>query len=158
MFVEYFYYLKERLPVSITEYMTLMEALNQGLIHNMVEFYYTSRSILCKNEHHFDIYDIAFANFFKEAMVKFPEDIKQEIWDWLNKDISLPELIEGCDMPPHPDFLLRQLPVALGAGLDLGGAGHGRGRRGLHLRVPAQLAIGFEAVGAVVGVPDPRIR
>ncbi len=98
MFVEYFYYLKERLPVSITEYMTLMEALNQGLIHNMVEFYYTSRSILCKNEHHFDIYDIAFANFFKEAMVEFPEDIKQEIWDWLNKDITLPELIEGLQL------------------------------------------------------------
>jgi len=98
MFVEYFYYLKERLPVSITEYMTLMEALNQGLIHNMVEFYYTSRSILCKNEHHFDIYDIAFANFFKEAMIKFPEDIKQEIWDWLNKDITLPELIEGLQL------------------------------------------------------------
>ncbi|GAH62279.1 unnamed protein product, partial [marine sediment metagenome] len=67
MFVEYFYYLKERLPVSITEYMTLMEALEKGLIHNMVEFYYISRSILCKNEHHFDIYDIAFANFFKDA-------------------------------------------------------------------------------------------
>jgi len=98
MFVEYFYYLKERLPVSITEYMTLMEALNKGLIHNMVEFYYISRSILCKNEHHFDIYDIAFANFFKEAMVKFPEDIKQEIWDWLNKDITLPELIEGLQL------------------------------------------------------------
>jgi uncharacterized protein with von Willebrand factor type A (vWA) domain len=98
MFVEYFYYLKERLPISITEYMTLMEALNKGLIHNMVEFYYTSRSILCKNEHHFDIYDIAFANFFKEAMLKFPEDIKQEIWDWLNKDITLPEQIEGLKL------------------------------------------------------------
>ncbi|MFW9987813.1 MAG: VWA domain-containing protein [Candidatus Odinarchaeota archaeon] len=98
MFIEYFYYLKERLPVSITEYMTLMEALNQGLIHNMVEFYYISRSILCKNEHHFDIYDIAFANFFTEAMLKFPDDIKQEIWDWLNKDITLPELIEGLKL------------------------------------------------------------
>ena len=98
MFVEYFYYLKDRLPVSITEYMTLMAALNQGLIHNMVEFYYVSRSILCKNEHHFDIYDIAFANFFKDAMIKFPEDIKQEIWDWLNKEITLPELIEGLQL------------------------------------------------------------
>jgi uncharacterized protein with von Willebrand factor type A (vWA) domain len=98
MFVEYFYYLKDRLPISITEYMTLMEALDKGLIHNMVEFYYTSRSILCKNEHHFDIYDIAFANFFKEAMLKFPEDIKQEIWDWLNKEITLPELIEGLQL------------------------------------------------------------
>jgi hypothetical protein len=61
----------------------------------MVEFYYTSRSILCKNEHHFDIYDIAFANFFKDAMVKFPGDIKKEIWDWLEKDITFDELIKG---------------------------------------------------------------
>ncbi|MHA2288366.1 MAG: VWA domain-containing protein [Promethearchaeota archaeon] len=95
MFVEYFYYLKERLPVSITEYMALMEALDKGLIHNMVEFYYISRSILCKNEHHFDMYDIAFANFFKNAIIKFPDDVKQEIWDWLNKDITIPELLEG---------------------------------------------------------------
>ncbi len=92
MFVEFFYYLKERLPVSITEYMTLIQALDKGLIHNMVEFYYISRSILCKNEHHFDIYDISFANFFKNASLKFPEDIKQEIWDWLQKAVDLPEL------------------------------------------------------------------
>ena len=94
MFVEYFYYLKERLPVSVTEYMTLMEALDKGLIHNMVEFYYISRSILCKNEHHFDTYDISFANFFKEASLKFPDDIKKEIWDWLNKEFSLEELLQ----------------------------------------------------------------
>ena len=98
MFVEYFYYLKERLPVSITEYMTLMQALNQDLIRNMVEFYYISRSILCKNEHHFDIYDISFANYFKEAMLKFPDDIKQAIWDWLDKDITVEELIEGLQI------------------------------------------------------------
>ena len=98
MFIEYFYYLKERLPVSITEYMTLIEALDRGLIHNMVEFYFISRSILCKNEHHFDIYDIAFANFFKNAMVSFPEDIKQEIWDWLNKEMTFQELVMGLQM------------------------------------------------------------
>ena len=98
MFVEYFYYLKDRLPVSITEYMTLIEALDKGVIHNMVEFYFVSRSLLCKNEHHFDIYDIAFANFFKNAMVSFPEDIKQEIWDWLNKEMTLQELAIGLQM------------------------------------------------------------
>jgi uncharacterized protein with von Willebrand factor type A (vWA) domain len=98
MFTEYFYYLKERLPVSITEYMTLMESLDKGLIRNMVEFYYISRSILCKNEHLFDIYDIAFANYFKDAMLKFPEDIKRAIWDWLNQDITIPELIQGLEV------------------------------------------------------------
>ncbi len=94
MFIDYFYYLKERLPVSITEYMTLIEALDMGLIHNMVEFYYISRSILCKNEHHFDIYDIAFANFFKNASLKFPEEIKEAVWDWLQKDLQ-PEELQG---------------------------------------------------------------
>ncbi len=89
MFVEYFYYLKQRLPVSITEYMTLIQALNQGLIRNMVEFYYISRSILCKNEFHFDIYDIAFANFFKNARLKFHDEIKQEMWKWLQKNIKV---------------------------------------------------------------------
>jgi len=98
MFIEYFYYLKERLPVSIKEYMTLLEALDKGLIHNMVEFYYISRSILCKNEHHFDIYDISFANFFKNAMINFPENIKQEIWEWLEKEITLSELLEGIQI------------------------------------------------------------
>ena len=97
MFLEYFYYLKEILPVSITEFLTLLKALDKGLIKNMVEFYFVSRSILCFNEHHFDIYDIAFANFFKDASIKFPEEIQQEIWDWLNKDISilqLPAIVE----------------------------------------------------------------
>ena len=97
MFLNYFFYLKEILPVSITEFLTLLEALNKGLIKNMVEFYYISRSILCKNEHHFDIYDIAFANFFKDASIAFPEEIQQEIWDWLNKNITvfqLPAIVE----------------------------------------------------------------
>jgi uncharacterized protein with von Willebrand factor type A (vWA) domain len=95
MFVEFFYYLKERLPVSLTEYLTLIEALDKGLINNMVEFYYISRSIFCKSEHQFDIYDIAFANFFKNASLKFPDDIKQEIWDWLQKDIIPEELMKN---------------------------------------------------------------
>ncbi|MFW9898227.1 MAG: VWA domain-containing protein [Candidatus Thorarchaeota archaeon] len=106
MFIEYFYYLKERLPVSITEYMTLLEALDKGLIRNMVEFYYISRSILCKNEHHFDIYDIAFANFFKEASLKFPDDIKQQIWDWLDKGIIPLEIPEE-----FKDFLIQNFDI-----------------------------------------------
>ena len=89
MFLNYFFYIKEIVPVSITEFLTLLEALNKGLIKNMVEFYYISRSILCKNEHNFDVYDIAFANFFKDASIKFPEEIQQEIWDWLNKNTTI---------------------------------------------------------------------
>jgi uncharacterized protein with von Willebrand factor type A (vWA) domain len=107
MFLDYFFYLKELLPVSITEFMTLLEALNKGLVRNTVDFYYISRSILCKNEHHFDIYDIAFANYFKDAGLEFPEDIRQEIWDWLNKDINIRHL--PAIMELFPDLSLEEL-------------------------------------------------
>ena len=109
MFVEYFYYLKDRLPVSITEYMTLIEALDKGLIRNMVEFYYISRSILCKSEHQFDIYDIAFANFFKNASLKFPDEIKQQIWDWLDKEIDPKELPDNFQQFISEIFDLEEL-------------------------------------------------
>ncbi|MFX1454126.1 MAG: VWA domain-containing protein [Promethearchaeota archaeon] len=74
----------------------------------MVQFYYISRSILCKNEHHFDIYDIAFANYFKDAQLKFPDEIRQEIYDWLNKDVSilhLPAVVEKL----FPNMSLEEL-------------------------------------------------
>jgi uncharacterized protein with von Willebrand factor type A (vWA) domain len=109
MFVEYFYYLKDRLPISITEYMTLIEALDKGLIRNMVEFYYISRSILCKSEHQFDIYDIAFANFFKNASLKFPDEIKQQIWDWLDKEIDPKELPDNFQQFISEIFDLEEL-------------------------------------------------
>ncbi|TFG21935.1 MAG: VWA domain-containing protein [Promethearchaeota archaeon] len=109
MFVEYFYYLKDRLPVSITEYMTLIEAMDKGLIKNMVEFYYISRSVLCKSEHHFDIYDIAFANFFKNASLKFPDEIKQQIWDWLDKEIDPQELPDNFQQFISEVFDLEEL-------------------------------------------------
>jgi len=86
-----------------------MEALDKGLIHNMVQFYYVSRSILCKNEHHFDIYDIAFANFFKNASLKFPDEIKQRIWDWLEKDLNPPELPDGFQEFIDQQFDLEEL-------------------------------------------------
>lgn len=103
--------------------MTLIEALDKGLINNMVDFYYISRSILCKSEHYFDVYDIAFSNFFKDAQLKFPEDIKKEIWDWLNKDIdpnefeemmkriNFQELLEGYnleELQKHFERLLKE--------------------------------------------------
>jgi uncharacterized protein with von Willebrand factor type A (vWA) domain len=93
MFIDFFYYLKERLPVSITEYMTLMEALNKGLIHNMVEFYYISRSILCKSEHQFDMYDIAFAHFFKPELIEGLKILLKEYQQYLNIE-DLEEFLE----------------------------------------------------------------
>jgi uncharacterized protein with von Willebrand factor type A (vWA) domain len=85
--------------------MTLVEALDKGLVRNAVEFYYTCRSIFCKNEHYFDIYDIAFVNFFKDASLPFPDDIKafithllEEEVDVLNIFLDIEEFLNNIDI------------------------------------------------------------
>ena len=40
MFLNYFFYLRDILPVSITEFLTLLEALDKGLIKNMDKLFF----------------------------------------------------------------------------------------------------------------------
>lgn len=100
MFIDFFYYLKEQIPISITEFMTLIEALDKGLVKTALDFYYVSRSIFCKNEHFFDLYDIAFANYFKDASLPFPESIQDFIIKLLNEDVDIIHFFENFE-----DFL-----------------------------------------------------
>src|SRR4030042_2034518 len=82
MFIGFFYALKYRkVPVSITEWMTLMQALAQGHARNMEDFYYLARAILVKSENYFDQYDVAFQEYFKG--VEFPPEISEQIMEWL---------------------------------------------------------------------------
>lgn len=66
MFINFFYELKKSgVPVSLTEWMTLMEALNQGLANSsLTGFYHLARAVLVKSEVYFDNYDQAFYNCF----------------------------------------------------------------------------------------------
>lgn len=65
-FSEFFYRLREAgLKVSLDEWMTLMEALDQGLVDsNIRKFYYLSRCILVKSEADYDLYDQIFRAYF----------------------------------------------------------------------------------------------
>ncbi|RJX33841.1 MAG: VWA domain-containing protein [Desulfarculus sp.] len=83
MFIDLFYTLKSlKVPVSITEWMTLMQALDEGYAKSsLTAFYYLARAILIKSEAFYDQYDQAFAHVFKDA--ELPADIRQEILDWL---------------------------------------------------------------------------
>ena len=82
MFTNFFYTLRERrVPVSITEWMTLMEALSKGYISSLNDFYYLARAILVKSEAYFDHYDVAFQEYFKG--IKTPPEISEQILDWL---------------------------------------------------------------------------
>ena len=91
MFTPFFYTLKDKkVPVSINEWMILMEALDKRLIHNMSEFYYLARAILVKSETHFDQYDIAFQEYF--GAIAPPFQVTEELIQWLVNPRNRPEL------------------------------------------------------------------
>ena len=67
MFLPFFLELKAaRVPVSLREYLTLLEGIEAGLVDYDVEgFYYLARSALVKDERHIDRFDQVFAHVFK---------------------------------------------------------------------------------------------
>ena len=67
MFTQFFTDLKDAgIPVSLREYLTLMEAMDVGLPEMAVEnFYYLSRSALVKDERYLDRFDRVFGHTFR---------------------------------------------------------------------------------------------
>ncbi|MCK6430936.1 MAG: hypothetical protein L6Q72_17910 [Burkholderiaceae bacterium] len=67
MLINFFYHLRAaRLPVSIKELLTLLEALKKDVIRPSIDdFYFLSRAALVKDEAHYDKFDRAFGEFFK---------------------------------------------------------------------------------------------
>src|SRR6202521_1873580 len=67
MFATFFHELKAaKVPVTLKEYLTLMEALEANLADRNVEyFYYLSRASLVKDERHLDKFDQVFGHVFK---------------------------------------------------------------------------------------------
>lgn len=90
MFTRLFYTLKHHgVPVSMNEWQSLLEALEQGMAGaSLTGFYYLCRAVLVKTEAHYDRFDMAFASFFGD--VETPEGLPDKIWEWLDK--QLPQL------------------------------------------------------------------
>src|SRR5260370_1729400 len=67
MFVAFFHDLKAAgVPVTLREYLTLMEAMEKDLAGRRVEdFYYLSRAALVKDERNLDKFDRVFSHVFK---------------------------------------------------------------------------------------------
>ena len=85
MFTKFFHELKSAgLPVSLREYLTLMEAMESDLAERKVEdFYYLSRSALVKDERNLDKFDRVFGHVFK-GLESLAEGVEAEIpEDWL---------------------------------------------------------------------------
>jgi uncharacterized protein len=90
MFTTFFYELrKAQVPVSLKEYLMLMEAMRQGIAaYSIEEFYYLARSCLVKDERNLDRFDQVFGHVFKglESGSETAEEITVEIpEEWLRK-------------------------------------------------------------------------
>jgi uncharacterized protein len=78
-----------KLPVSIKEYLTLIEAMQKQVIEPSIDqFYYLARATLVKDESKYDKFDRVFAEYFKgvESLVGAEADIPLE---WLIKQAEL---------------------------------------------------------------------
>jgi len=102
MLIDFFYTLRAaKLPVSVKEFLTLLEALKLGVVgpkasptdddapsgYNLDDFYHLSRATLVKDEKHYDKFDRAFAAYFKG--VELIADFTQQVpLDWLRKTLE----------------------------------------------------------------------
>ncbi|MDJ0955862.1 MAG: hypothetical protein QNI91_03335 [Arenicellales bacterium] len=91
MLVEFFTKLRRaRIPVSITEFLALLEALQKRIAgFSAEEFYYLARATLVKDERHFDRFDIVFAAHFKGAEELFEQIVGELPEEWLRKQAEL---------------------------------------------------------------------
>jgi len=89
MLIPFFLKLKEaKVPVSVREFLTLLEALKSGVINPSIdEFYQLSRMTLVKDEQHFDRFDQVFGAYFNgvEQIIALAPDIPL---DWLEKKLQ----------------------------------------------------------------------
>ena len=77
---------KAGIPASLKEFLTLLEALDRGVIYGSIDdFYSLARTCLVKDEAYFDRFDLAFAAYFKGVHAipdAFVTDIPAE---WLRR-------------------------------------------------------------------------
>jgi hypothetical protein len=73
-----------KIPVSLKEYLALMEALSKGVIELRIDdFYYLSRATLVKDERNLDRFDRVFGHVFKGLEALDAGEVAQIPDDWL---------------------------------------------------------------------------
>ena len=72
------------IPVSVTEYLTLLDALSRRVAaYNVDDFYYLTRASLVKDERHFDRFDRVFGAHFRGMEELFDEVVGEIPEEWL---------------------------------------------------------------------------
>jgi uncharacterized protein with von Willebrand factor type A (vWA) domain len=90
MLIDFFLKLKShKLPVSIKEYLTLLEAMDKKVIEPSIDqFYYLARTALVKDEANYDKFDRAFGEFW-QGVETIPGIEAQIPLEWLLKQVEL---------------------------------------------------------------------
>jgi uncharacterized protein with von Willebrand factor type A (vWA) domain len=92
MLVDFFFKMRQvEITVSITEYLTLLNALDHHQITNFSpdDFYYLARTTLIKDERHYDRFDIVFGAYFKGLEALFNAVIGEIPSEWLKAQAEL---------------------------------------------------------------------
>ncbi len=86
MLIDFFFTLKDaKIPVSIKEFLILLEAMQKKVIDtSLEEFYFLARLTLVKDEAHYDKFDKAFGQYFKGIDAIFEKNADIPL-DWLLK-------------------------------------------------------------------------
>ena len=93
MFIDFFYLLRKTgVPVTISEWMSFMEALYLGYFQTSLNhLYFVGRAFLVKSEAFYDMYDIAFQEFF--GGIKTEQIELEKVLGWLENPLNkLPRL------------------------------------------------------------------
>ncbi len=90
MFLSLYHALRAlKVPVSLTEWLTLLDGLAKGL-HNqsLDDFYYLSRSLLIKDVAYYDAFDQAFNHCFQNRTLPENPAGRERILDWLQSPLA----------------------------------------------------------------------
>ncbi len=87
MLLDFFFLLRRaEVPVSITEFLSLLDGLKRHVSGSSVDdFYYFARSALVKDERHYDRFDLAFGKHFEGLEAVFNEVHGEIPLEWLEK-------------------------------------------------------------------------
>ncbi len=93
MFEAFFDTLKQKgLRVTLGEWLTLQEALDQGMHESsLTKFYYLARMILVKSETEFDKFDMAFDEYFKG--IYSDDGVTDRMLRWLDKGEEMADML-----------------------------------------------------------------
>src|SRR5215831_19201608 len=87
MFTNFFLELRQaKVPVSIKEYLALMEAMEKHVAdYNVEDFYYLSRAVLVKDERNLDKFDRVFGKVFRGLELMSDAATAEIPAEWLKK-------------------------------------------------------------------------